>query len=132
MQNRDRKRSNQQNARTRVYVTMSCSHNRLAVREEEESFSVTQHVSDLSLFLRGERPLKHLGPLALQPPTFQTFVSLPRDSMLVAVASLSLVSSSVLFYCWRISVWHFWTYLYVYMSTIYRGKNVVRPHEIES
>lgn len=50
MQNRDRKRSNQQNARTRVYVTMSCSHNRLAVREEEESFSVTQHVSDLSFF----------------------------------------------------------------------------------
>lgn len=67
-----------------VYVALSYPHNRLAVHEEVESFSVTQHVFDPSLFHRGGgSPLKHLGPSALRPPTFHTFVSLPTGSMLV-------------------------------------------------
>ena len=85
MQNGDRKRSNRERCKDAcVYVAVSYPHNRLAVHEEEESFFVTQHGFDPSLFPRGGgSPLKHLGPLALRPPTFQTFVSVPTDSMLV-------------------------------------------------
>lgn len=72
----------EQLARTLIYVTMSCSHNRLAVRREKESLSVTQHVfSDPSLILeRREATQAFRTILALRPPTFQTFVSRPRDS----------------------------------------------------